>query len=814
MSMLLQDLRYAVRSLAKSPGFAAVALVTLAIGIGVNVTVFSWIEGVLLRPLPAVPDADRIVTLETVAPSGELIDTSYPDYRDYRDQARSFAGLLAFKDRPLDLREGENSERIWGEVVSGNFFDVLGLTPERGRFFTPEESREAAGSAPLVVLSHRLWTRRFRSDPAIIGRAIELNRIPLTVIGVAPPGFEGTIVGLSYDVYVPLFMQERLTGGGAWLENRRSRPLHVLARLAPGVSLSSAQVEVAAIAKRAAAGYPASNLGIGARLLPLARAPYGGQSVLSDVLRILMAVSAVVLLIVCANLANLLLAFASGRRREIAIRLALGATRRRLLRQFLTESMLLAAVGAASGALAAVWMSDLLRMFVPPTDLPLSLTSALDMRVLGFTGLLALAAGVAFGMPPALALLGREGRGLRESGRGATAGRESHRLRSTLVAAEVALALVALAGAGLFLKSFRNAVSMRPGFEPRGVLLAGMNLSSAGYDAERGRVFYRRLQERLAALPGVTSVAVAEDVPLGFNGGSWEDLAIDGYTPRPVENMKIYRNLVSPGYFDLLKIPLRGGRDFVPKDGADSSPLVAIVNETFVQRFFAGRDPVGRRVRGWGQDITVVGVVGDHKYRSLAESPQPYFYVPFERFYRASTGAAVHIRVARDPARVLPEVRRAIRSLDPNVTVIGMAMTDYVAASAFDQRLAATLLTVLGVLAVVLAAMGLYSVIAYSVSRRTQEIGIRMALGARPSDILRRIVAQGLVLAGAGLAAGLAAALVLGRFIASSLLGVPPWDPGVLGGVALLLAAIAFAASAIPARRAARLDPAIALRHE
>ena len=816
MNAFHQDLRYAARALAKSPGFAAVALATLAIGIGVNVTVFSWIEAILLRPLPAVPEAGRLVTLETVAPSGELIDTSYPDSRDYRDQVRSLSGVLVFKDRPLNLRTGDRSERIWGELVSGNFFDVLAISPERGRFFSEDESREAAGAAPVAVLSHRLWARRFHSDPAIVGRKIEVNRLPLTVIGIAPPGFDGTIVGLAYDVYVPIFMQGPLTGGGAWLENRRSRPLHTLARLAPGVSLAAVQAEVTAVADRIAVAEPASNGSIGARLLPIASAPYRGQSVLSAVLRILMAVAAVVLLIVCANLANLLLALGSGRRREIGIRLALGATRSRLFRQFLTESGLLAFAGAAAGALLAVWMSDLLRLFLPPTDLPLSLGAGLDLRVLAFGAVLALTAGVAFGLPPALALLRpRDGAALRESGRGMAGGRESHRLRGALVVAEVALALVALAGAGLFVKSFRNALAVRPGFEAHGVLLAGVNLSSAGYDAARGRLFYRRLQERVSGLPGVSSVALSEDVPLGFEGGSWEDLSIDGYTPRSDENMKIYRNLVTPGYFALLKIPLRRGRDFTQRDGMESAPLVAIVNETFARRFFQGRDPMGRKFRGWGnQEITVVGVAGDNKYRSLAESPQPYFYVPLERLYNASTGVSVHVRVAGDPARFLPDLRKAIQSLDPNVPVVGMPMTEYVSASAFDQKLAASLLTALGGLAVVLAAMGLYSVIAYSVSRRTREIGIRMALGARPSDILRRVVAQGLSLVAVGLAAGLAASLALGRFVASSLLGVPARDPSVLIGVSALLAAIALAASAFPARRAARVDPAIALRHE
>jgi predicted permease len=821
-SSLVQDLRYARRSLAKKPGFLAVALATLALGVGVNVTVFSWIESVLLNPFPAVPEAHRLVAVETVAPSGDLIDSSYPDYLDWK-KARSFSGVLAFKERPLDFRRSgaasvsapSATQRVWSECVSGDFFDVLGLSPERGRFFSADEARDVPGIAPVAVLSHDFWSREYGGDSSAIGRTIELNRRPFTVIGVAPKGFLGTNVGLGFDVYVPIQMQSVLTGDGRWLESRRSRPLHLLARLAPGETVESASAEMSTIAGRLAGEYPESNREIGVRVLPLWKASYGAGSVLRSVLQILMAAAAVVLLIVCANLANLLLAMGTGRRREIGIRLALGATRSRLLRQLLTEGALVALAGGVAGALLAVWTSDLLRALGPPTDLPIALAAGLDLRVLFFAFSLALAAGLAFAIVPAwTAVRPDAASALADGTRGsASSGREGNRARGLLVVSEVALALVALAGAGLFVKSFRNSLAADPGFDAKGVLLAGVNLASDGYDRAGGLTFYRRLADRLSRLPR-TRVAFSEDVPLGLSGGSWEDLEIAGYAPGPNENMKILRNLVSPGYFDLLRIPLRAGRDFDSHDGSGppDGPIPTIVNEEFVRRFFAGRPPLGRTFRGWGRDLTVVGVVGDIKHRSIAEKNRPYFYVPFERFYRADTGITVHLKGAEPLDRLALAVRREIRAVDPNVWTITLPMSEYVAASAFERKLAASLLSVLAGLALVLAAVGLYSVVAYSVARRTAEIGVRMALGASPRAILLDVLLRSLRLVAVGLVAGLVATLALARLAASVLYRVESWDPFVLAGVCVLLAGIAAAASMVPGIRASRIDPASALR--
>jgi predicted permease len=814
MYSILQDIRYAVRMLRKAPGASAVAIVSLAVGIGINTTVFGWIRGVLFNPLPGVVDTRSIVTIETVAPSGTLIDNSYPDFQAWRDKATRLSGVIAFKERPLGLGDADSAERVWAMLVSGNYFDVLGVKPALGRFFEGEEQSDAFDAHRVVVLGHATWRARFNADPAVVGRPISLNRQPYTVIGVAPPGFYGTITGLRFDVFVPLTMQASLTGAFQWLANRNARPLYLFARLKPGVTIDEARSELSALAAARAREFPDSNRNISATMLPLAAARRGAQQELGPLLKILMAVGALVLLIVCANVANLQLARATARQREMGIRLGLGATRRRILQQMLTEGLTLGICAGALGALVSAWLIDTLRYLLPFIEYPLVLPTAIDGRELLFAAAATVAASVLFALAPALRTSATSAVAAMNTGRHTEDARSS-RIGAILVGAEVALALVTLVGAALLMRSFENARRTNPGFDARGVLLAGITLSTGGYSRDAALLYLDRVIARTRQLPGVQSVAIAEDVPLGFNGGSWEELRIDGYVPGPSENMRIYRNLVSPGYLDTMRIRLAAGRDISDADTRDM-PWVAIVNETFARRYFGGANPIGRRFTGWGRPMTVVGVAADSKYHALGEPAQPYLYVSLRQAFSVNTGVALHVRTAgsSEAARQLaPIVSDALRDLDPRMPPpVLTTLEDYTSAAYFTQRLAATLLTILASLALALSAIGLYSLMAYSVARRRSEIGVRMALGATAGMVERLVVLRGLSLVGAGAAAGIVLALAATRALGSLLFGVSPLDVASISGAIALLAIVAGVASYIPARAASRVDPMSALR--
>jgi len=814
MNNFLRDLRYGLRTLARNPGFAAVAVLTIGIGIGASTTIFSWMRSMLLNPLPGATEPERVVAIENTAPDGEPLTTSYLDFRDFRDNLHLVDFVTARVGNVFSVGDAPQTTQVWGEMVSGGFFDMLGVQPEAGRFFSETERDDAQNAHAVVVISHSYWKNHYHSDLSAIGTSLRINRTPFTIIGVAPEGFHGTRAGFDYEMWMPITMYGQLTHTGTWmLRDRNTRNYMMFARLALGASMEQARSEVQALANRMAVADADSNQGIGATVLPVWQSHFGTQSVLLTPIAILMGASGVVLLIVCANLANLLLARATGRLKEFSVRLAMGARPMRLTQQILTETLLMAVAGSICGLMLANLLGGALRWLLPGVARPAMLQPPMDGQVLGFTTALAFGVAILAGLAPALhASQANINEMLKEGGRSGTAGAHPHRLRGLLVVSEVALAVVALVGAGLFLRSFETARAMDPGFKPEGVALARFDFSTAGYDARQTDGFCRRLRERLEQQPGVKAVSYDDSVPLGFSGGNWETLEVEGYVPGRNENMKIYRDLVSPGYFDLMKIPLVEGRDFDLRDDA-TTQKVMIVNQEFVRRFVANRSVIGRKVHGWGEWFTIVGVARDSKYHRVTESPQPYFYIPVRQIFRPEYGLTFEVRTSGSVNEAIAGLRREAAAIDPAMTIFDAEpMTEYVAASLFGAKIAASLLSVLSGLGLLLAAIGLYSVMAYSVAQRTGEIGIRVTLGAQPRDIMRLVIQQGIAFALAGLLVGALVAAALARVVAAMLVGVGPADPVVYAAATGFTVMVALVSAAIPAWRALRVDPAVALR--
>lgn len=808
------DLRFALRQLLKAPGFTAVAVLSLALGIGANTTVLCWMQKVLVRPLPGVAEQERMVVLTTTFGSTMWDTVSLPDLRDYAGLTNVFSGVIGSQITPACLSVGGKPEWVYGQIATANFFDVLGVRPLAGRTFVAEEDLKPGGH-PVMVLSEGFWKRRFGGDPGVVGRVVELNRHSFTIVGVVPGEFRGTMSGLNFDFWAPLTMHQQVANFGS-LTSRGDHWLHTQARLRPGVSRTQAQAAVSTLARQLEQAYPGTNREISLRVLPLHQAPYGGQAMLLPVLRILLAVTLGVLAIVAVNVANLLLARATTRQKEMAIRLALGARRSRLVRQLLTESVLLALVSGVLGAAAAAWGTGLFEAFIPRTHLPIGYDFSLDAQTLGLSLLLTLATGVVFGLAPAWQATRTDFHDtLKEGGRGSGPGAAHHRLRSVLVVAEVALALVLLVGAGLCIQGFQRARHVDIGFDPNRVLVAGLRIGMHGYTEATGKVFYRALHERLAAAPGVKGVSLGSWLPLGFEGGSSWGVQVDGYDRKPNEDLSIPHSIVSPGYFETLRIPMLEGRDFTMQDD-EKAPLVAIVNETMARHFWPGQHAIGRKFRVFGgqRELTVVGIVKAGKYRSLNEPPKSFFYTPYlQGVWDLNLGVA--LRGDGDPLALASVLRREIQALDAGVEIWALlTMNDYIQAAFLAQRITATLLVVLGGVALGLAALGIYGVMAYVVSQRTHELGIRMALGAQVRDILRLVLGQGAVMTGTGLAVGLASAVALTWLLRNFLFGVSPLDPLTFLGVAALLAGVSLGACLVPAWRASRVDPAIALRYE
>jgi putative ABC transport system permease protein len=812
--MLIQDLRYGFRISWKKPGTALVAVLTLAVGVAATTTVFSWIDGTLLRPLHGVADADQLTSFETLAPDGRAMTVSYVDYRDYRDHLKLISGLTLYRPTIFSLGQQDHPVRVFGELVSGNYFSLLGVRPVMGRTFSPDEFGDSEGGYPVAVVGYNLWRNVFHADPRAVGRTILVNRQPFTIVGVAPAEFHGGMSGLVAQIWIPATMSVKLSAMPDWmLKDRNSRMFFGIARLGRGVTLARARAEAAAMAGQLATAYPNPDRGLSASLYPMWQGHFGAQATMLAPLEFLMAVCCVVLLIVCANVANLQLARAMGRQQEFSIRLAVGAGRGRLIRQLLTESLVLAALGSLAGAMLAGWTAQSITYLVPPTNLPIVLHVDANGDVLLFTVLVGVLASLASGIAPALhAARVNLSSVMKESSRGIIGGTGSHRIRGLLVTCEVALALVAIVSAGLFARSFDIARKLDPGFDANGVVVSHLQLATAGYSVADRKLFCRRLQDQMQSRPGIAAMTYADSIPQGFDYGAWEPVRVQGYTPDPRENMNIYRNVVAPGYFHLMRIPLVEGRDFNERDD-EKSELAMIVSQTFARRYFGGGEAIGRKVFGWGRWFTVVGVARDSKYHSPSEAPEPYIYVAFRQVYRADMAIALYVRAEGNPNQAIAAIRREVRAMDPDLDVFDpMPLRDFIQASLFPQKVGASLLAVLGLVALALASIGLYSVMSYAISQRTHEIGIRMALGARPADVRGMLVRQGMEMAATGLLAGLAVALAVTRIAAGVLVKVSPTDPLVFTVATLFLATVALAASYVPALRATRIDPNQALR--
>ncbi|HEX5474311.1 MAG TPA: ABC transporter permease [Vicinamibacterales bacterium] len=815
---MFQDIKYGVRMLVKSPGFAAVAILSLALGIGANTAIFSLVNLVLLRPLP-VSDPSTLVTVSTTdARNPGNLPLSHLNYKDLRAQNAVFTDMAAVAFAGVNYSAGRESEQIPVQVVSSNYFSVLGTQPVMGRGFLPEEETRAT---PVAVVSHGFWERSLGSDPNAVGRTITLNRVPFTVVGVAPKGFDGTFLGGGPSAWVPMSMHLVVQPGFDWYDTRRGLFLFGIARLKPGVTIDRARANLHTIFSQLAQTYPTDNQGRSAAVVSLLDArlnPAGqGPNLVVWISTLLMVVVGIVLLIACANIANLMLARASKRRREVAIRLALGAKRTRLIRQLLTESLILAVIGGGAGLLVAYWTLSAIIGAKLPLPFPVDEAVTVDPRVLAFTAVLAIATGILFGLAPALQaskadvvpVLKNE---IVPSAGGRRGLRGYLTLRQVLVVSQVMLSLISLVAAGLFLRSLQHAQQIDPGFITNGVLVMNVNLGREGYTPERGQVFYDEVVDRVKGLPGVVDAAVAQNAPLA--GGILRSVFPEGADATTRDRILVQVNPVSLGYFDTMGIALLHGRDFTRAD-TPTSQKVVVINQTMAARFWPKQDAIGKRFKFFGdQDFTtVVGIAKDSKYNGVNEDPTPFIYEPLSQIYVPN--AALHVRTAGDAASLAGAVRAQVRQIDPTLSLFNVrTLAEQVSQSLQPQRMLVVLLAVFGLLALLLASIGLYGVASYSVSQRTREIGVRMALGATSSNVMRLVLLHGLTLIGMGLALGLAVSLAGAGLLRALIAGIDPRDPLTFAVTALTLGAVALLATYIPARRATRIDPLLALRAE
>jgi predicted permease len=809
---MLQDLRIGLRMLRRAPGVSLLAILCLTLGIGANAAVFSWIEGVLLRPYPQVVHVERLFVLSGTSRSATKgTDVSWPDFQDLQRSCTLFDAFIAEKIVGTTLSvSADRAERATGSVVSANYFDALGVHPVLGRAFQPVEET-GRNAHPVVVISYQLWKDRFRGDPGVIGRVQMLNGVPHTIIGVAPEDFYGTFVGYKFQFWVPASMQEVFDPGGYKLEDRSARWIEGFVKLKPGVTVEQAQAEIGAAARRLDTEFPATNRGRGIQLLPVWQSPFNPMEALFPMLGMALAVVTSVLLIACANVGNLLLLKSFARQREMAIRLAIGAARGRLVRQLLTEGMILSAFAAIGGLLVAYWSGNALALLFPPRGgTVLRLPAELDWRVLLLSVAVSLIATLMFGLAPAVltSKINLVGALKSESG-GVVSGHGRAWVRSILVLVQVSLSFVLLVGAGLVIRSLNQMRTVSPGFTTDGVLVTSIDLVAAGYDPQRAQTFQDELLVRLEALGGVQSAAFVRVAPFSYRGYSSGPIAVDGYEAPPDEAPVVDYDEVGPGYFATVGIPLLTGREFTRADD-EKSALVAVVNEAMVAKYWRGDDPVGRRLQVKGRSMRVIGVARQAKYGNLLENPKAFAYVPLRQ---NTLGQGLLIRTPLRPEAMATALSREIHTLDPNLAASEMiSMREQIDRTTSAQTMAVRLLTVFGTLAVLLAGIGLYGVMSSSVSQSTREFGLRLALGATPSDLRRLVLSRGLALSAAGVALGVGAAIELTRLMGGLLYHVSPRDPAAFAAAFAVMVLASVAACLVPAWRATRTDPLIALR--
>ena len=808
----IQDLRYGFRQLGRNPAFSVLTILCLTLGIGANAAVFSWVEGILFRPYPAVAHQERLVALAgTSRGESGASEISWPDFQDLQRNCTLCEAFFVSKITGSTLGIGDHAEVATGSIVSANYFDVIGVRPILGRGFQPGEDVGSNAHA-VVVISYDLWQSRFRGDPQIIGKMQRLDNVPHTIIGVAPAGFFGTFVGWAMNFWVPASMEETFESDGYKLEDRSARWIESYIRLKPGVTRAQAQAEVTAIAARLESNYPATNRGRNFKLWALWQTPFNNARTLLPTLEIMTAVVAFVLLIACANVGNLLLVRSFARRHEITVRMAIGATGGRLLKQLLTEGSILASLGATGGLLVAYWCRHALALLFPVrSGRTMYLPGEIDWHVLLLTAGICLAATLILGLVPALQSRNIDLAGaLKSESSNVTATRRRAWMRSGLVVIQVCLSFILLAGAVLLLESLQKIRTASPGFSTKRVVETAVSLVAAGYDAQRAKTFHNDLIDRVRSLPGVESAAYARVTPLGYGTFSSTTIAVDGYQPPPGEQPMIDYNQVGPEYFATLGIPLLSGREFTRADD-ENAPLVAIVNGTMKARYWGDQDPIGLRLQVKGKWARVVGVAADSKYESMREDPKPFFYVPLLQDF--SRTPFLNIRTTQPLQSISSAVLHEVHALDENLALYEMiTLQEQVDRSTSPQLVAVTLVSILAGLALLLSAVGLYGVMSYAVAQSMRELALRIALGAGSAHLLRLVISRGLRLTAAGILLGAGAGLALTRLLGRLLYDVSPNDPRAFGAAFAVMVITTIAACFFPGWRATRTDPARVLR--
>ena len=811
LDSLLQDLRVGFRMLRRNPGFSALAILCLTLGIGANAAVFSWIEGILFRPYPLVAHQEQLFALTgTARGQSDKDGVSWPDLLDLQKSCTLIDSFIVTKIMGTTLSIGDRAERTTGSIVSANYFDAIGVHLFLGRGFLPGED-SGRNAHPVTVISYDLWQSRFKGDPQIIGKTQRLSGVVHTIVGVAPPGFYGTFVGWAMKFWVPASMEEIFEAGGYKLEDRNARWIESYVRLKSGVTREQAQQELSAVAQRLESTYPDTNRGRGLKLWALWQTPFNNAGTLLPTLEIMLAVVAFVLLIACANVGNLLLVRSFARRHEMTVRLAIGAGRGRLVKQLITEGLILSAFGAASGLLVAYWCRHALALLFPARGgVSMHLLGEIDWRVLALSAGVCLFATLLVGLIPALQTRNLDLAGALKADSAGVVGGGKAWVRSALVLVQVCLSFVLLVGAGLLLQSLQRVRYSSPGFSTRGVLFTAVDLRSAGYDAARAQTFQDALLERVLSLPGVELATFARATPLGYGSYSSSLIAVDGYQPPPEERPTVEYNEVGPAYLATMGIPLLSGREFARADD-EKAALVAIVNETMAAKYWLGKNPIGQRLQVNARWMQVVGLAKDSKYQSVRELPKPFFYVP--RRQNFSIGGGLYLRTPLSPESITPALAREVHALDGDLALYEViSLQEQLDRSTSPQLVAVTLVSLLSALALLLSAIGLYGVMSYAVSQSTRELGLRMALGADSSNLLRLVLSRGLTLTAAGVLLGAVVSLALTRLLGNLLYKVSPRDPLAFSSAMLIMAIAAIAACLLPAWRATRTDPARILR--